>query len=83
MADLERHTATSGTALHSMRTVVIAGAALIVLFFGALGGWAAVAPLSRALEIATALAAEGRLAPADAWMVEDLQMRLAAVRDGS
>ncbi len=35
--------------------------------------------LARALAVATGLAAEGRLAPADSWMIPDLARRLAAL----
>jgi tetratricopeptide (TPR) repeat protein len=37
--------------------------------------------LSRALDIARDLAASGRLAPVDRWMLEDLERRLAALGD--
>ncbi|MGE3293967.1 MAG: TIR domain-containing protein [Geminicoccaceae bacterium] len=43
----------------------------------AAGHWA------QALAIARTLAATGRLAPVDAWMVEELEQRLAASRDAS
>ena len=33
----------------SLRTPVVAGALMVVLFFGGLGGWAAVAPLNAAV----------------------------------
>ena len=37
--------------------------------------------LSRALEIARRLQSSGRLAPADAWMLDELARRLANVSD--
>lgn len=58
---------------------------LIVCYWklAAFGDADAAAWRRQALAIAEALAADGRLAPADAWMVEDLRNRLAAAEGGA